>query len=839
MGLALVTPLAYGAAREVRVGVYENEPKIFMGANGQPSGILGDLLIQVAEREHWTLVPVPCEWQACLDALKDGKLDLMPDVAITEQRDTLFDFHKVPALLSWSQIYKRSGITINSALDLQGKRIAVLSGSVQQTYLADLLKGFDIQAEFMVIQSPKEGFALVQSGGADVVAANRFFGDLQAPKFRLEPTPILFQPAKLFYATPEGRNADLLDALDNHLDRWGSQPDSPYHVILKRWMETPPRFSIPNYVWWALGGLALALSTAIAASMWLRREVARKTRSLQASEYKLATILNSVEAYIYIKDTALRYQYVNRKVGELFGQPADAIVGKADSDFFDADTVTKLGVNDRRVIEEGIRVEAEEVNRSADGAQTRTYLSIKLPLRREDGSIYALCGISTDVTLHKQAEEAIHQLAFFDPLTKLPNRRLLLEHIQQALSSSDRSKEHGALLFIDVDNFKDLNDTMGHHIGDLLLQQIAQRLGECTRTQDSLARQGGDEFVVMLQGLGARADEAAQQARTVAEKVSRRLGEPYSLDGKEFLSTVSIGVAIFFGNEHKQDDLLKQADLAMYRAKADGRNRVIFFDPKMQAQVEERMALETALRDGLALDQFVLHYQPQLRADGYQVGMEALVRWNHPTRGMVAPGVFIPVAESSGLILPLGRWILAAACTQAVRWSHHPDTAHWVVAVNVSARQFRQSDFVQIVRDVLQDTGAQGTQLELELTESLLVDDVDAVVEKMTALKALGVRLSLDDFGTGYSSLSMLKALPLDQLKIDQSFVRDLLVDEQDRSIVRAVLTLGESLGLRVIAEGVETTEQRDVLLSLGCQYLQGYLLGRPAPAAGERTPPI
>jgi len=830
LGLALVTPAASGAPREVRVGVYENEPKIFMGANGQPNGILGDLLVQVAEQEHWTLVPVPCEWQACLDALKAGGLDLMPDVAITEQRDTLFDFHKIPALLSWSQIYKRSGIAINSALDLQGKRIAVLSGSVQQTYLLDLLKGFGIQAEFLVVQSPKEGFALVQAGGADVAAANRFFGDLQAPKFQLEPTPILFQPAKLFYATPEGRNADLLSALDTYLDKWGSQPDSPYHAILKRWMQAPPRFSIPNSVWWALGGLALALSSAIAASVWLRREVSRKTRSLQASEDKLATILNSVDAYIYIKDTALRYQYVNRRVSELFGLPAEAIVGKTDADFFDAATVTNLDINDRRVIEEGIRVEAEEVNRSADGTHTRTYLSVKLPLRHEDGSIYALCGISTDISLHKQAAEAIHQLAYFDPLTTLPNRRLLLEHIQQALSASERSKEHGALLFIDVDNFKDLNDTMGHHIGDLLLQQMGQRLGDCTRTEDTLARQGGDEFVVMLQGLGAQADDAVQQARTVADKISRRLCEPYALDGKEFQSSVSIGVAIFFGDDQKQDDLLKQADLAMYRAKADGRNRVTFFDPKMQAQVEERMALEAALRDGLTLDQFVLHYQPQLRADGHQVGMEALVRWNHPTRGMVAPGVFIPVAESSGLILPLGRWILATACTQAVRWAENPDTAHWVVAVNVSARQFRQSDFVQNVKDVLQDTGAQGTQLELELTESLLVEDVNAVVEKMAALKALGVHLSLDDFGTGYSSLSMLKALPLDQLKIDQSFVRDLLVDEQDRSIVRAILTLGESLGLRVIAEGVETTAQRDVLLSLGCQYLQGYLLGRPAP---------
>ncbi|HPW30186.1 MAG TPA: EAL domain-containing protein [Rhodoferax sp.] len=819
------------APREVRVGVYENEPKIFMGSNGQPSGILGDLLAEMAQREQWKLVPVQCEWQQCLDALKSGELDLMPDVAFNPARDTLFDFHKVPALLSWSQIYKRSGVSINSALDLKGKRIAVLNGSVQKTYLADLLKGFGIEAEFVQVSNFKEGFEQVAAGSADAAAVNRFYGDLHTSRYQLESTPILFQPAQLFYATTQGKNAQLLASIDTYLERWGSQQDSPYHLILKRWMEGPPKFSIPTYVWWGLSALVLMFSGSMAVNFLLRREVARKTRSLQASEDKLATILNSVGAFIYIKGLDLRYEYVNRKVSELFCAEPTQIVGQSDASFFDAQTVEKLRANDLKVLQDGVRVEAEEINRSADGSHVRTFLSVKLPLRRDDGTIYGLCGISTDITSIKEAEEAIHQLAYYDPLTKLPNRRLLLEHVHAALASSERRKDCGALLFVDVDNFKDLNDTLGHHVGDILLQQMAQRLGGCTRSQDMVARQGGDEFVVMLQGLGTHIGESVQQARQVAEKIVQRLSEPYYLEDKEFKSSVSLGVAMFSGDVIGQEDLLKQADLAMYRAKADGRNRVCFFDPHMQAQVNERTAIETDLREGIVQSQFVLYYQPQFRFDGSQIGVEALVRWRHPQRGLVAPGVFIPVAESSGLILPLGKWILLDACRQAVRWSADPAKSGWVISINVSAKQFKQPDFVQHVRDALKSSGAQANRIELELTESQLVDDLGSVVAKMTALKELGVRLSLDDFGTGYSSLSMLKNLPLDELKIDQSFVRDLLADAQDRSIVRAILTMGESMGLRVIAEGVETDVQRGILLELGCKYFQGYLLGHPAPA--------
>ena len=830
LGLCAALPEADAQPREVRIGVYQNEPKIFLGSDGQPSGIEGELLVEIARQEGWTLRPQACEWQACLEALQAGTLDLMPDVAYSDQRAAVFDFHKVPALLSWSQIYKRKGVQLESALGLQGKRIAVLDGSVQQSYLKNMLVSFGVQAELVPVKSLKEGFALVKEGSVDGAVANRFYGDHQAPSFQLESTPILFQPAQLFYATAKGRNAELLAAIDGYLQAWGPNPDSYYYTVLRRWMESPPQFSIPSYIVWALGGLGLLLASALGLNVLLRREVGRQTRNLKASEDRLATILNSVDACIYIKDTDLRYQYANRKVCELFGVPAEQVVGQTDERFFDADTVAMLRINDDRVVQRGERVEEEERNRSADGESEQIYHSVKLPLRRDDGSVYALCGISTDITKHKLAEEAIHQLAFYDPLTHLPNRRLLMDRIQHALHTQERDKQFGALLFIDVDNFKDLNDTLGHLMGDELLCQIAQRLRNNTRQQDTLSRQGGDEFVVMLQGLDTAATTAAQQVRQAAQKLLDCLSEPYVLQGQPYDTSVSIGVTMFSADAVSRDDLLKQADLAMYQAKADGRNTLRFFTPEMQAQVSARTALEADLHQALSSNEFRLYYQPQVNSAGQPMGVEALVRWQHPERGLVSPAEFIPVAETSGLILPLGQWILMTACRQLVAWSSEAGKEQWFIAVNISARQFRQTDFVQQVQSALQSSGANPQLLELELTESQLVDDVDSVIAKMGALKALGVRFSLDDFGTGYSSLSILKRLPLDQLKIDQSFVRDLLTDPQDASIVRAIVTLSTSLELQVIAEGVETREQRDALLALGCQHFQGYLFGRPAP---------
>ena len=438
-------------------------------------------------------------------------------------------------------------------------------------------------------------------------------------------------------------------------------------------------------------------------------------------------------------------------------------------------------------------------------------------------------GIILNITDRWQAQVRVGELAFFDQLTGLPNRALLLDRLRQVITASSRSGSHGALLFIDLDNFKTLNDTLGHDMGDQLLQQVAQRLTACLRAEDTSARFGGDEFVVMLTNLSADLITSASQAELVGNKILSDLNRPYRLKEITYTSTASIGVTLFCGNRTKIEVLLRQADIAMYKSKDSGRNAMHFFDPDMENVVMKRAVLEKDLREAIRQGQFQLYYQGQM--DGTRLtGVEALIRWMHPTRGMVSPLEFIPLAEETRLILPLGKWVLETACAQLSAWAGNPETSRFTIAVNISAHQFHHAEFVAQVLEILERTGADPGRLKLELTESLLVTKIDEVIEKMFALKARGIGFSLDDFGTGYSSLSYLKRLPLDQLKIDQSFVRDVLVDANDASISKTVIALAQNLGLGVIAEGVETPEQRDFLARSGCEAYQGFLFSRPLP---------
>ncbi len=829
---ALLAAPAIAEQRSIKVGVYANEPKIMLSQDGQLSGIFGDLLREIAQREAWQLQPVTCEWQQCLELTRSGQIDLMPDVAWNEERAQYLDFHELPALFSWSQIYTQQDRQLNSLLDLNGLRIAALAGSVQETYLRTLLDSFGLHAGILPVQDFQQGFELVASGNADAVVANQRFGDYNTDRFGLRSTPIIFQPARLFFATRKNHNDQLLSTINGHLKTWQEQADSPYYRIIQRWGSKPPQLDIPQSFWWALATLTSLLLVTLGGAILLRRQVARQTHDLSASELRLNTILDSVEAYIYIKDPQLRYQYANRKVCELFGQPREQVLGQTDSSFFDEATVSNLRNNDLRVLQQGERVQLEEVNRSSDGQFENAYLSVKLPLRRPDGSIYALCGISTDITEHKRNLEQIHQLAFFDSLTDLPNRRLLQDRLQHALAYHVRTGQEGALLFIDLDNFKTLNDTQGHAMGDLLLQQVAKRLRSQIREEDSLARLGGDEFVLMLERLATDPAQALSEIETVGNKLLASLAEPYDLQGHEHTSTASIGVALFSDTHSTVEELLKRADLAMYEAKAAGRNTLRFFNQQMQTAAMARTRLENDMRQSIAEQHFLLHYQPQVDQHGQLIGAEALIRWQHPQQGLIAPGNFIPVAESTDLILPLGRWILQTACRQLVAWSSDPARAGLPLAVNVSARQLHHPDFVADVLAILAQTGANPERLELELTESHLAVNIEDMILRMQQLVEHGVRFSLDDFGTGYSSLGYLKRLPLSRLKIDRCFIRDLLTDSNDAAIVRTIVALGQSLDLQVIAEGVETVEQRDALLQAGCSLYQGFLFARPGPAA-------
>lgn len=468
--------------------------------------------------------------------------------------------------------------------------------------------------------------------------------------------------------------------------------------------------------------------------------------------------------------------------------------------------------------------------RTKSGEHCARWLTISA-VKNEAGEITNYIGSYHDISKLKHAEEKIQELAFFDQLTGLPNRILLIDRVRQALHANNRNKSFGALLFIDLDNFKMLNDSLGHDVGDQLLKKAAQRISHCVRADDTVARFGGDEFVVLLANLGTqKAKAAALQAEAIGEKILAAFVETFQLDPYEYPCTPSVGVTLFSPKDRNVDDLLKRADLAMYDAKAAGRNGLRFFDPVMQTVISARAALETDLREDLKNERLILHYQPQVDHEGRLLGAEALARWPHAQRGMVSPSEFIPVAESAGLILPLGASMLKLACRQLVRLSANPATEHLTVAINVSALQMRQKNFVEQVRATIEQAGANPHRLKIELTESTLVSNVDDVIAKMEKLKTMGIRFSLDDFGTGYSSLAYLKRLPLDQLKIDRSFVQDVLVDPNDAAIAQMIIALGKSLGLSVIAEGVETEEQYAFLARHGQLNYQGYLFGRPLP---------
>jgi diguanylate cyclase (GGDEF)-like protein/PAS domain S-box-containing protein len=542
-----------------------------------------------------------------------------------------------------------------------------------------------------------------------------------------------------------------------------------------------------------------------------------------------ASLLDKAQDAISVTGTDARISYWNRGAERLFGWTAGEAIGKTKAELLIV-SHEEFHSAYQAALDHGDWT-GELRKRHKDGGTVTVESHLTL-VREDDGRPQSVLEIETDITQRKQAEQEILTLAFFDPLTGLPNRRLLLDRLGHALAASRRDGHTGALLFLDLDNFKSLNDTLGHDKGDLLLEQVAQRLkARVPRASDTVARHGGDEFVIVLEDLRGSQQEAAAQAESVAEKILAVFDAPFQLNDYQHHTTPSIGVALFDKDMSNVDELLKRADLAMYQAKAAGRNTIRFFDQRMQTVINARVELEADLRHGLRRQEFRLHYQRQTDGDGHTIGAEALVRWDHPRRRMVSPALFIPLAEETGLILPLGQWVLETACKQLVAWADRLATSHLTVAVNVSARQFRQPAFVEQVLEVIERTGADPNKLKLELTESLLVANVEHTVDNMNALKARGIGFALDDFGTGYSSLSYLKRLPLDQLKIDQSFVRDVLTDPNDAAIARTILGLGHTLGLDVIAEGVETMSQRDFLAQHGCRAYQGYLFGHPVAA--------
>jgi diguanylate cyclase (GGDEF)-like protein/PAS domain S-box-containing protein len=571
----------------------------------------------------------------------------------------------------------------------------------------------------------------------------------------------------------------------------------------------------------------LSITRDITEAKIAEQRLAATTDALQASEERYRTVFHtSLDCITLSHLSDGRFIDANHAFLDMIGMKSDEILGRTSKELgIWANPEARVEIVEMVRRNETVRdFQTEFVKKSGE----RFWVLISAAIIQV-GGISCLVSVVRDISSVKAAESKIHNLALYDPLTGLPNRRSLFEKLGQTLTDGTRKGRLKALLLVDIDNLKTLNDTLGHHTGDLLLQKVAQRIAACSHDVDTVCRLGGDEFVVILDDLSDVAEEAATQAKATAEQILTSIRRPCLLENREYLTSASMGVTVFGDRDKSADQILQQADIALHLAKAEGRNTLRFFSPALQAVVNAHATLEKELRWAIKEKQFLLYYQPQVER-GKMTGAEALIRWKHPSRGIVPPDEFIPMAEESRLILPLGDWVLETACEQLALWADRKETAHLTISVNISALQFRQPEFVEHVLTALERTHANPRRLKLELTESMLVDSFEDVIATMAELKAHGLSFSLDDFGTGYSSLAYLKRLPLDQLKIDRAFVRDMLVDLTSGAIAQTIISLGRAMDLSVVAEGVESEEQRGFLAGLGCHCFQGYLFSRPIP---------
>jgi diguanylate cyclase (GGDEF)-like protein/PAS domain S-box-containing protein len=804
-------------------------PYSFRDASGQLQGILKDSWELWQQKTGVAVDLRAMDWAEARAVMAAGQADVIDTLFRTPEREGIYDFSAPYADLDVVIAFDGDLGGIRDAGSLRGFAVGVKAGDACIEYLrgqgVDQLRPYPSYQEMVraaartelkvfCIDKPPASYLLYQAG--------------LERRFRF--TEALFK-GQFHRAVKEG-DAATLALVERGFGRF--RPDE-IEAIRERWLGSAVEAPWRDYGRYLMQGLWIGGLAVLLLGLWnlaLRRTVAARTAALAEGEQRYRSLFELANDAILIMD-GMRAIDCNDRALRLYGCRREDLIGRQPVDFAPAEQPDGEGsaTASSRLVKLALAGEPQIlpwVARRADGGLVDVEVSLS---RFGPPGQPLLQAVVRDLSEHKRAQAEITRLSYYDPLTQLPNRQHLYDRLGHALADSRRHGGLGAVLLFDLDHFRTLIDTRGPREGDRLLAEVARRLALNAGPDGYLARSGGDEFVVVLEDLGGDAGYAATLAESVGRRLLSAIAEPYLMPGHQHECTASAGVTLFRGFDETADELLKRADAAMYRAKTAGRNLLSFYDPAVQAALEARAQLESELRLALPQGQFELHYQPQVDAAGRVVGAEALLRWHHPQRGLVAPGQFIPFAEESGLIVPIGYWVLETACARLAAWADRPGAGHVYLSVNVSARQFRQPDFVSQLKGLLERSRIDPGRLKLELTESLVVDNSAEAIAKMNAVKSLGVGFAMDDFGTGYSSLAYLKSLPLDQLKIDQSFVRDLATDPSDAVIVQTIIGMALNLGLDVVAEGVETVEQRAFLLQHGCTGFQGYLFGRPVPA--------
>ena len=812
-----------GAEIKVTYGLHQNKPLNFKDDDGVAQGLVIDVFEHVAEQEGWSVEYKPCKWAECLAWLKSGEIDVLSAIGYTAKRAEIYDYTDTPLITNWGLVATQPDTAIQSILDLEGKTIAVMKKAGHTKALLALLDKFSVNVKELEVDSFNEVLQAIHAKQADAGVINRLFSSQFSKDYEVLESPIIFNPIEIRYAFTQGKHAPMIKTLDKHLLALRADKGSFYYRSLDKWFGEGEQFEIAQWLKW-LAGISLAIALVLVVVTKFMREKVVTTTKESAALFK-AVVTRGPSALVISDMESDQLLFANQRAREMFGleeDPAEKklIVGEFFSDPEDQKNVRASLYRGRSIRDYEVRMVR------SDGIVFWCSVSIaEMPFEGRSTIATSIIDITERKRLEaeRQAyEEILQKQAHFDGLTGLPNRLLFNDRLSQAIKHANRNARKAGLMFIDLDNFKRVNDTMGHAAGDELLKLAAERLEDVMRDEDTVARFGGDEFAVVVSGISVPAD-----IRQVADKIAHAFQGSFTVNGNEVFTTASIGICIYPDNGETPDQLMQNADAAMYRAKEESPGHWHFYTDAINDELLNRMEMETQLRKALDKGEFHVVYQPIMNTNGGRIaGAEALLRWSSEKFGNVKPDDFIPVAEDTGLIVPLGKWVLETACAEAKTWEAaftNPSDAP-TISVNVSPRQLREPGFVEMVEETLSRTGLSADRLDIEITENMLMENTEVALDVIRRLNKLGIHISMDDFGTGYSSLSYLKLFPLDVLKIDQSFISDIGTGKGDETLVRAIISMAHDLGLRVVAEGVEQEPHQIFLQAKDCDFLQGFL---------------
>ena len=815
------------------VAISDNPPLSFLNEENKAAGLIVDLINEMARQEGFEIDWVFDDWNIILNKTKKQQIDMLTSVGITAERQKYLTYSTQSFIASWSSIYLPRGSSVNNFLDLNNKTIAILTDDINGKFLKERCLKFEIHCNFIETQTYQELFEKVANAQVDAIVSNNIAGTWYANKYNLLSSSIFFKPSNTHVAVPINSNKYLLNTFDRYMQQWKKKENSAYYQIKSKWMASITEDSLPKTFLYFIYGLIMFAIMAFLTAVTFKRQVKKRVAELSIRNQQFNQIINLVPHIIYVSDAKGNILVANKKASQFFGMtPEEAQLYSIDN-INEAKHDSRSYLNDNKLSKNLSHERLQEIETCDYQNNKTTLLLSKMPFKSHHNNHTQSVTVAVDITEMKAYQRQIIQMAHYDGLSNLPNLVVFKKDLTTCLERCNKSKKQGAFLYLDLDSFKDINDSHGHSIGDLLIQAVAKRLMEIAQN-NKVYHYGGDEFAINLENLCSDVRHAHSLATDYGQKILQELSRPFNIKQRIFQISSCIGAIIYPHHGKSNEVLLQRSDTALNKAKCNGRNTICFFTTELEKSVIQRHQLENELQQAYNNDEFKLLYQPIIQGSNQRVvGCEALLRWHHPKKGIIQPIEFIQTAEKIHLMVKIGYWVVEQACMRIKNYlldREEPPAANQAcfIAVNISVVQLKDEEFYHKIEQLMSKYAIPKNCLEFEITESILMDDVELSIAIFNKIKQLGIKISIDDFGTGYSSFSYLVKLPIDKIKIDQSFVKELPHDKNSSTLVRTMIKMAKELKIKVLAEGIEKQEHYDFLIKENCDYYQGYYFDKP-----------